>query len=182
MTNGSTRDRPALPQIFSFAIAAISLGVAFYQSYLNTKVVDTFERDAARRAYIQTCKEIIEVYFQVKLKVGLILVDAARAQAANGSAHANMMVDVEASNTVARFGALGTFLANFQNEDIRYRYTMLTWELAKIVKTARQTPPAAAENLVERASGTADNLFEKADELFAGMNDDCVKLARAAPL
>jgi hypothetical protein len=86
---------------------------------------------------MQTCKEIIEVYFQVKLKVGVILVDATRAQAANGSARANMMVDVEASNTVARFGALGTFLANFQNEDIRYRYTMLTWELAKIVKAAR---------------------------------------------
>ena len=59
---------------------------------------------------------------------------------------------------------------------------MLTWELAKIVKTARQMPPAVAENLVERASGAADKLFEKADELFASMNDDSVKLARAAPL
>jgi hypothetical protein len=59
---------------------------------------------------------------------------------------------------------------------------MLTWELAKIVKTARQTPPTAAENLVEQASGAADKLFEKADELFASMNDDCVKLARAVPL
>jgi hypothetical protein len=70
-----------------------------------------------------------------KLKVGVILLDAAHVQSANGSARANTMVDVEAGNRVARFGALGTFLANFQNEDIRYRYTMLTWELAKIVKT-----------------------------------------------
>jgi hypothetical protein len=117
-----------------------------------------------------------------KLKVGVILLDAAHVQSANGSARANTMVDVEAGNRVARFGALGTFLANFQNEDIRYRYTMLTWELAKIVKTARQMPPAVAENLVDRASGAADKLFEKADELFAGMNADCVKLAKAAPL
>jgi hypothetical protein len=120
MANETTPDRPVLPQIFSFALAAMSLVVTFYQSYLNTKIVDRFERDAARRAYIQTCKEIIEDYFQVKLKVGVILVDAGHAQSANGSARANMMVDVEAANKVARFGAPGTFLANFQNEDIRY--------------------------------------------------------------
>jgi hypothetical protein len=47
MTNELKPDRPACRK---FAIAAISLVVAFYQSYLNTKVVDRLERDAARRA------------------------------------------------------------------------------------------------------------------------------------
>jgi hypothetical protein len=36
---------------------------------------------------------------------------------------------------------------------------------------ARTTPPSEI-----------DKLFEPADELFARMNDDCVKSAKAAPL
>jgi len=72
---------------------------------------------------------------------------------------------------VSRFAALGTYLANFQNEDIRYQYTQLSWTLEKVLATARTTPP-----------GEVGALFDPADKLFAAMNDDYVRLSKAAPL
>ena len=80
-------------------------------------------------------------------------------------------MELEAATAVSRVGALGTYLANFQNEDVRYQYTQLTWTLEKILAEARTTPP-----------GEIDKLFEPADKLFSAMNDDCVRLAKVAPL
>ena len=71
----------------------------------------------------------------------------------------------------AAFAALGTYLANFQNEDTRYQYTQLSWTLEKILPLARNT-----------ATAELAKLFEPADKLFAAMNDDCVRTAKAAPL
>ena len=81
------------------------------------------------------------------------------------------MFEIEAANAVSRIGAYGTYLANFQNEDIRYRYTQLSWELQRLVLAAR-----------ESAERDLEKLFAKADALFASLNDDCVKTAKAAPL
>ena len=74
--------------------------------------------------------------------------------------------DAEAANSVSRFAALGTYLANFQGDAARETYTHLSWELESIVKAAHSISP-----------GGVDKLFEKADGMFAAMNDDCVKAA-----
>ena len=104
---------------------------------------------------------MIEAYFQVKLRVGLMLSE----RALPGT------MEIEAGNAVSRVGAYGTYLANFRNEDVRYQYTQLTLELQRIVLSAR----SGGERDI-------DKLFARADELFARMNDDCVQTAKAAPL
>src|SRR5688572_14191331 len=153
---------------FSMLLATMSLGAAFYQNYIYTQLIQVVQRNVARGEYIRSCKEVIEAYFQIKLKVALIARNAERT--ANGGA-AEGMLDVEAANAISRFAALGTYLANFQNEDTRYQYTQLSWTLEKILATARNTPP-----------GDLEKLFEPADKLFASMNEDCVRTAKAAPL
>jgi hypothetical protein len=164
------QDRSALLALLSIVLAMMSVGTALYQNYIYTRQLDAIQRNVSRGEYIRSCKEVIDAYFQVKLKVGVIARAAERERAANASM-ADAMMELEAANAVSRVGALGTYLANFQNEDIRYQYTQLTWILQKILTAARDTPP-----------GELDKLFAPADQLFAQMNDDCVKAAKAAPL
>jgi hypothetical protein len=154
---------------FSILLATMSLAAAFYQNYIYTRQLDILQKNVARGEYIRTCKEIIDAFFQVKLKVGLIARMAERERANGGTAES--MLEVEAANSISRFAALGTYLANFQNEDTRYQYTQLSWTLEKILTAAPHTPP-----------GDLGKLFEPADKLFATMNDDCVRTARSAPL
>jgi 5'-deoxynucleotidase YfbR-like HD superfamily hydrolase len=163
--NGAT-----LLACFSMLLAIMSLGAAFYQNYIQTKYVEAIQRNVSRAEYNRACRDLIEAYFQVKLKLGLIARAAERERLPNG-AGAETMLEVEAANAVSRFAALGTYLANFQNEDTRYQYTQLSWTLEKILPLARNTAPAELAKL-----------FEPADKLFAAMNDDCVRTAKAAPL
>jgi 5'-deoxynucleotidase YfbR-like HD superfamily hydrolase len=167
MPNGTT-----LLAGFSMLLAIMSLAAAFYQNYIQTKYVEAIQRNVSRAEYNRACRDLIEAYFQVKLKVGLIARAAERERAPNGAgAGAESMLEVEAANAISRFAALGTYLANFQNEDTRYQYTQLSWTLEKVLPLARNTAQ------VELAK-----LFEPADKLFAAMNDDCVRTAKAAPL
>ena len=76
---------------------------------------------------------------------------------------------VEAAGAVNHFAALGTYLANLRDDPKRERYTELSRALEKVVAEAARTPPAQREKL-----------FEPADRLFAEMNDDCVKSAKAS--
>ena len=78
---------------------------------------------------------------------------------------------IEAGNAVARMSALGTYLANLRDENVRVRYTELSAAVAKAVNDARQTPPDAL-----------DKLFEPADRIFATLNADCVKTALDQPM
>jgi hypothetical protein len=162
-----TQSRTSILATCSIFVAGLSLTAAFYQNYIQTKYVDTIQRNVSRAEYNRACRDIIEAYFQVKLRVGLIVSE----QAGSMDAMKAGMFEIEAANAASRVGAFGTYLANFQNEDARYQYTQLTFELQRIVLTARQGS--------ERDVG---KLFEKADAMFARMNDDCVKTARAAPL
>jgi hypothetical protein len=162
-----TKDRTALIALLSMAVATLSVCAAFYQNYIYTKQLDAIQRNVTRGEYIRACRDAIEAYFQVKLRVGFIVMNHAPASAAQ----AQPMHDMEAANAVSRFGALGTYLANFQNEDTRYRYSMLAHELSQIVLAA---PRGSEQDL--------DKLFAKADEMFAAMNEDCVKSAKAVPL
>lgn len=156
-------DRTSLLAFLSIGLAALTVSAAVYQNYIYTRLLDAIQRNVSRTEYSRACRDVIEAYFQVKLRVGLVL--AERAGAAAG------MLDMEASNAVSRVGAYGTYLANYQNEAVRYQYTQLTLELGRIVLAAR----AGGERDV-------DKVFAKADELFTRMNDDCVKTAKAAPL
>jgi hypothetical protein len=139
----------------SLFVAGLSLLTSLYQGYLNTKFVDIVQKNVARGEYMRTCKDIIDAYFQIKLKAALL---AANSTDANREA--------EALNAVSHFGALGTYLANLQDEAARARYTKLSQTLQKIVADARITP-----------SGDIGKLFGPADEQFAGMNNDCVRAA-----
>jgi hypothetical protein len=160
----TTQERTSLLALMSIGLAMLSVCAALYQNYIQTRYVEAIQRNVSRAEYNRACRDIIEAYFQVKLRVGLLLSDRA-----GGAMPA--MFEIEAANAVSRIGAFGTYLANFQNEDIRYRYTQLTSELQRIVLTARDS----AERDLEK-------LFAKADALFAALNDDCVKTAKAAPL
>ncbi len=144
----------------------ITVSAAVYQNYIYTRLLDTMQRNVARSEYGRACRDVIEAYFQVKLRVGFVL--TGRAVASNGQPG---MMEIEAANAVSRVGAYGTYLANYRDDDVRYQYTQLTLELQRIVLAAR----AGAER-------DLDKLFAKADALFARMNDDCVKTAKSAPL
>jgi hypothetical protein len=155
---------------FSILLATLSLGAAFYQNYIYTQLIRVVQSNVARTEYNRACRDLIEAYFQVKLKVGLIARTAER-EGGRNSGGADAMLEVEAANAISRFAALGTYLANFQSEDTRYQYTQLSWTLEKILPLARNT-----------AASELGKLFESADKLFAAMNDDCVRTARVAPL
>ena len=153
---------------FSILLATLSLGAAFYQNYIYTQLIQVVQRNVARGEYIRTCRDIIETYFQVKLKVGLLMTAE---RASGGGTDGESTRETEATNAVSRFAALGTYLANFQDEDVRFRYTQLSRELSNVVMLARNIPAA-----------DFDKSFAKADELFATMNQDCVRTAKTAPL
>jgi 5'-deoxynucleotidase YfbR-like HD superfamily hydrolase len=155
---------------FSMLLATLSLGAAFYQNYIYTQLIRVVQSNVSRAEYNRACRDLIEAYFQAKLRMGLIARAAERERPSNGAA-AETMLEVEAANAVSRFAALGTYLANFQNEDTRYQYTQLSWTLEKTLPLARNTVPAELAKLLEPA-----------DKLFAAMNEDCVRTAKVAPL
>ena len=57
--------------------------------------------------------------------------------------------DVDAANAVAKFAALGTYLANLRDEAIRRHYTDLAQHLEQAVHEAKRTPPADLPKLFE---------------------------------
>ena len=93
-------------------------------------------------------------------------VNAAGAQAAAGSP-----ARTEASVAVAKFGALGTYLANLRDEDTRERYTQLSSDLKTLSNEAARL---SAADLNKR--------YEVPDSEFTGMNSDCIKSAKELPL
>ena len=167
MHDGESRTRAALITFFPMFIATLSLVTSIYNGYLNSKFVDIIQRNVGRVEYMKTCKEIIDAYFQVKFRVGLI--PAAVGASPGGAAIAPEQR--EAENAVSKFAALGTYLANLRDDAARERYTELSDELQRVVARAQQTPPEG------RAA-----LFEPADRSFAAMNDECIKSAKAAPM
>jgi hypothetical protein len=154
--------RSTLTLYFPMFIATLSLLASLYNGYLNNKFVELIRQNVTRAEYIRTCKDLIDGYFVIKLKVGALAAAAERERA--GRATDLIGYEAEAANAVSRFAALGTYLANFQDAAARERYTHLSWELAGLAKTAREKAPAEV-----------DKLFEKADGMFGQMNDDCIK-------
>lgn len=151
-----TRTRDTLITYFPMFIATISVVASFYSVWLFARSVEVMQSNVDRGEIMRACKDVIDNYFQIKMKAGLI---AAGGPAAAAAAN-------EAVTSVAKFGALGTYLANFNSETARVRYTQLSHELVRIVVAARTTAP---QNI--------DKLFEPAQKLFATLNDDCVRTA-----
>lgn len=141
----------------SFFVAALSLVTSFYQGYLNTKFVELVQSGVSRSETARTCKELIDGYFQIKFKAATL------AAAAERNPRETFPFESDLANAVSRFAALGTYLANFQGEAKRAKYTALSAELGRIAARARSTPP-----------GEIDTLFGPADRMFADMNADCV--------
>lgn len=150
----------------SFFVAALSLLTSVYQGYLNTRFVEVVQSNVSRAETARTCKDLIDAFFQFKFKTGEYLIAIERER--NAAAPAVIAAEASARNAVSRFGALGTYLANFQGEKKREQYTQLTWELERVVRAAATTPATDAAKL-----------YEKADTMFGAMNDDCVRSATA---
>ena len=153
--------RAAVMTYFPMFIAALSLFASVYNNHLNSKALDIIQRSLGRGEYLRTCRDIIEAYFQVKFRVGLLVQDVNHAGGIPSSARA------EAENAVNKFAALGTYLANLGDERAREQYTHLSWELEKIAREAGQSPGSGVEKL-----------FEQAGQMFAGLNADCVRTAQ----
>lgn len=160
-----TASRPSRLTLVTLAIALLSLATAVYQGWVQTRNLEIVQRDLARREQVRSCKEVIEAYFEAKLRIGLLV--GAR------SVPATLAVPPEeaAAIAVSRFAALGTYLANFQGEATRQRYTALSRELERLVAAAK----------ADSATPGADRSFGTADGLFYEMNEDCVRSTRLIP-
>jgi len=166
MNQGETKLRSVLMSYFPMFIATLSLVTSIYNGYLNNKFVDIIQRNLGRAEYMRTCKEIIDAYFQVKFKAGLV--SASGEHERTGTPAPNAATEqIDAAAAVNKFAALGTYLANLRDEAIRARYTELTLALQRAVAEARRTPPTSLEKR-----------FEPADTIFTELNTDCVKSAK----
>jgi hypothetical protein len=161
MSERESRLRSILMSYFPMFIAVLSLVTSIFNGYLNAKFVDIIQRNFSRGEYLRTCKDIIDAYFQVKLRADII------SRSRNGAGGAMTSEQIEGANAVARMSALGTYLANLRDDSIRARYTELSIAVEKAVNAARQTPPEGIPKL-----------FEAADRIFADMNADCVSTAK----
>src|SRR5262249_57697890 len=106
------------------------------------------QRNFGRGEYMRTCKEIIDAYFQVKFRAGLVSASGERERA--GTPNPNAAAErIEAAAAVNKFAALGTYLANLRDDAVRARYTELTRALERGVADAGRTPPPDLPNLFQ---------------------------------
>ncbi|MBN8944129.1 MAG: hypothetical protein J0H01_31765 [Rhizobiales bacterium] len=150
----------ALPAV-SLCLAGLSLGVAAYQSYSHGRSLEIVQRNVIRAEYLRTCREIIDAYFQIKMRA------YAMNEASNTLRPADAASQREAEAVVFKFGALGTFLANFRDDTVRERYTQLSWKLLALVRETYKMPRP-----------DFDKAYGEADGLFDDMNQDCARTAR----
>jgi hypothetical protein len=168
MSEPESRLRTVLMSYFPMFIATLSLVTSIYNGYLNSLFVDLIQRNLGRGEYLRTCKDVIDAYFQVKVRAGVISRNRGSADAA-GNAMTSEQID--GANAVAKVAALGTYLANLRDDSIRARYTELSVAVEKAINEARNTPPS-----------DIDKLFETADRIFGELNADCVKSALDRPM
>jgi len=80
-----SRIRALLITYFPMFIATLSLVTSIYNGYLNSKFVDLVKSNVGRVEYMKSCREIIEAYFQVKVR--LVALNAAGNLVLGSSAH-----------------------------------------------------------------------------------------------
>jgi hypothetical protein len=151
---------------FPLGIAALSLVSSIFQSVNYSRQIESAQRNVLRVENLKTCKEVIEVFFQFRLKAEeanrLAVVSRETGKSADDA------TAIELKSLVYKFGALSTFLANFRDEDTRYRYTQLSWELLSVGEKA---PKVSAEEFAKT--------FAVLDKNFDAFNQDCVKSAQS---
>ncbi len=150
--------------LVSIVVATLAMASSFFQSYNYSRNLDVVQRNVIRGEYLRTCRDIIDAYFQIKMRTYAMHEAAASGRAADA---AEPLVQREVEASVFRFGALGTFLANFRDDAIRERYTQLSWKLLAIARDTYKQPREAF-----------DKAFAGADTLFGEMNEDCARTAR----
>lgn len=168
MSAPESTSRSILLTYFPMFIAVLSLVTSIFNGYLNSRFVNIIQRNLGRGEYLRSCKDIIDVYFQVKFRAAVI--SRNHETRAPGST-AMTPSQIDGANAVARLGALGTYLANLRDDSVRARYTELTLAADRAMTQAEQTPPAEV-----------DKLFEPAGRIFAELNSDCVKTAFDQPM
>jgi len=104
--------RTAMVTYFPMFIAVLSLVTSIYNGYLNGKFVDIIQRNFGRTEYLRTCKDIIDAYFQVKFRAGIVSESSHHDGAAGASGASAAKID--AASAVSKFAALGTYLANLR--------------------------------------------------------------------
>src|SRR5688572_5825395 len=98
-----TRVRTILMTYFPMFIATLSLVTSIYNGYLNALFVDLIQRNVTRMDYMRTCKEVIDAYFQVKLRATVI----SRNRGNAGAGDVMTAEQIEGANAIAKMGALG---------------------------------------------------------------------------
>lgn len=166
MSERETRIRSIVVTYFPMFIATLSLVTSIYNGYLNARFVDIIQRNLGRAEYMRTCKDVIDAYFQVKMRASVI-----SSNRGNAAAPAMTAEQIEGANAVARLSALGTYLANLRDDAVRARYTELSRAVEAAVSAARTTSPPEVVKL-----------FEPADRIFSDLNSDCVKSALDKPM
>ena len=156
--------RAVLLGYFPMFIATLSLVTAIFNGYLNSRFVDIIQRNLGRGEYLRTCKEILEAHAQVGFRAKILSQIGERAR--TGSPVDLTAARNEADSAFIKYVSLATYLANLQ-PDARERYTHLSVELEKILNEAPQL-----------ALGDLNKRLEQTDQMFTGMNDDCVRMAK----
>jgi hypothetical protein len=145
--------------ILPLAIAILSLVSSFFQSVNYSRQIDSAQRNVLRAESLRTCRDIIDVFFQFRLK-------AEEANRMRGAG--NALIAAELKSLVFKFGAFGTFLANFQDDAARKLYTDLSWDSLAIAEGAATL---SSEEFAQR--------FAAAETKFGKLNEDCVKAAQS---
>jgi hexokinase len=155
----------SLGLILPLSIAVLSLLSSIFQSWNYSRNIESAQRNILRSENLRSCKDIIDVYFQFRLKTEETNRLAVIARAAGKSS--NDMATIEIKALVYKFGALGTFLANFREKEARVTYTELTWRLNEL---AEKADSISAEEFTR--------LFNEIDARFVSFNQDCVRAAQ----
>lgn len=150
--------------VLSLLIASLSLISSISQSYNYRRNIEAVQKNVLRAENLKTCRDIIEVFFAFRL----------RAEEINARHNDGRMADMgrgealrELKSLVYRFGALGTFLANFTPHTARERYSHLSWELNALADAAMSLPADAFARK-----------FAEADKIFGTLNEDCARSAQ----
>jgi hypothetical protein len=149
----------SLGLILPLGIAVLSLLSSIFQSWNYSRNIESAQRNVLRAESLRSCRDVIDVFFLFRLK---------SEEASMMREAANPMLPAEMKAIVYKFGGFGTFLANFQDEAARKRYTELTWEMLFIAENASKLPK---DDFAKR--------FAKVDESFGKLNEDCVKAAQS---
>ena len=66
------RTRDTLLTYFPMFIATISVLASLYNAWLFARSVEIMQRNVDRGEIMRACKDVIDNYFQIKVKAGLI--------------------------------------------------------------------------------------------------------------